>query len=371
MARTAALPATTDAAARPGPDFLDPTGMGHLPAVPLVPEDVLKRHKVFIPTDQRFRSAARLLQALWREDRELPIGSYIDVDEKRTKLGSRITEDAGKQGGNFMSAEIATLVRRECVYRELGALIEVDRLRANLLSSMPLTFNLFAPLKLDLHQATRFINELFPGFMKEVIAIKFEHSPSRGNPRFTADYSAFDVAIYGITPTGQRAFWSVEVKYTEAGAEPLPSRFSDRHFAIASASDLFKEVDDPMLFANPLQQLFREHCLSQSIVENGMADIGIFSLVSPRLNHLTQQMGEIYASHLNPPAPERVPFVSLTLERIIEALALIGLVDHAQALHRRYCDFWLIDGELELEAIKPKSPSKAKKKPKGELLQAS
>ncbi len=27
------------------------------------------------PLDTRFRAAARLLQALWREDRDLPIGS--------------------------------------------------------------------------------------------------------------------------------------------------------------------------------------------------------------------------------------------------------------------------------------------------------
>jgi hypothetical protein len=32
-----------------------------------------------------------LLQALWREDRGLPIGSYLNEDGKRRKLGSRIT----------------------------------------------------------------------------------------------------------------------------------------------------------------------------------------------------------------------------------------------------------------------------------------
>jgi hypothetical protein len=25
--------------------------------------------------------------------------------------------------------------------------------------------------------------------------------------------------------------------------------------------------------------------------------------------------------------------------------------EHAEALHRRYCDFWLVDGELELAAV--------------------
>jgi hypothetical protein len=31
---------------------------------------------------------------------------------------------------------------------------------------------------------------------------------------------------------------------------------------------------------------------------------------------------------------------------------------HAEALHRRYCDFWLVDGELELNAARVGLPAK-------------
>jgi hypothetical protein len=57
--------------------------------LPLIPANVLKKHCVHEPLDTRFRSAARLLQALWREDRNLPIGSYVSEHGKRRKLGSR------------------------------------------------------------------------------------------------------------------------------------------------------------------------------------------------------------------------------------------------------------------------------------------
>jgi hypothetical protein len=63
--------------------------------LPLIPADVLKKHRVHEPLDTRFRSAAHLLQALWREDRALAIGSYVGDDGKRRKLGSRIAEAAG------------------------------------------------------------------------------------------------------------------------------------------------------------------------------------------------------------------------------------------------------------------------------------
>lgn len=62
--------------------------------LPLIPADVLKKHHVHEPLDTRFRSAARLLQALWREDRNLPIGSHVGTDGKRRKIGSRIAEAA-------------------------------------------------------------------------------------------------------------------------------------------------------------------------------------------------------------------------------------------------------------------------------------
>lgn len=271
---------------------------------------------------------------------------------QRVRLGSRITEAAGKQGVNLLAPEIAALVRRECVYRELGAMIEVDRLRSNLLSSMPLTFNIFAPLKLDLRQASRFMAELFPGLMTEVLAVKFEHSPGRGSAVYVRDYSALDLCVYGLNATGQRVMAGWEIKYSEGTFEPTPNRISDRQLEITATSGLYHEAEDPGLFLNPHQQLTRELNLCQSILHHGDVDVGLFVLASPRLNHLTQAMGESFGAMLNPPQDGRAGFVSITLERVLEALVSIGMVAHAQALHRRYFDFHLVDGELELEAAR-------------------
>jgi hypothetical protein len=40
--------------------------------LPIIPPHVLKKHRVHEPLDTRFRSAARLLQALWRQ-RQRPL----------------------------------------------------------------------------------------------------------------------------------------------------------------------------------------------------------------------------------------------------------------------------------------------------------
>ena len=57
-----------------------------------------------------------------REDRNLPIGSYVGEDGKRRKLGSRISESAAGAGGNLLTPEIAHTARRDAAYREIGAL---------------------------------------------------------------------------------------------------------------------------------------------------------------------------------------------------------------------------------------------------------
>lgn len=334
----------------PSSDYLRPGPLPQLDVVPLVPEAILRHHKVFVPTDQRFRSAARLLQALWRQDRDLPIGTYIDGQDKRHKLGSRLSMASAATGANFMSPAFVEVVRRALIFREIGALFEVDRLTTNLLSSMPLTFNLFAALKLNLDLATRFITALLPGTLSEVEDIRFEHSPSRGNLRFTGDYTAFDVIIRGRTMVGQRAFIAIEVKYSENMLEPAPAVINPRHFTIAGQAHLFHDVEAAEVSRAPFQQLFREHSLAQSMLDAELYDIGWFMLIGPSDNHLVQNTANAYADMLDQSQPGVVCFVNCTLEECFNILIEIGEPSLGYALHRRYTDFHLVAGEIELSA---------------------
>ena len=66
--------------------------------LPCVPKHILRAHKVSEPGDHRFMAAARLLQALWREERNLPIGSCHDSRTGLKEIGSLISEDCGLRG---------------------------------------------------------------------------------------------------------------------------------------------------------------------------------------------------------------------------------------------------------------------------------
>lgn len=330
---------------------LDPSNLGAPPFhLPIIPEATRRRRHVFVPADHRFKAAARFLQALWREDRDLPIGTDMDRanPHRVRRLGSRISIAAGRTGANFMTPNIAAVAARALAYREPGAAYDISRLRTNLLSSQPLAFNLFGPLTTDSALATRFMAELFPGMLTSVTDILFEHSPGRGDPRFTADRTAFDVVIRGITTTGARALICIEMKYSEAGHDSAPPPHP-RHAEIAHASSgLFIDPEDPTLASSACQQLYRQHCLVSAMLTAGVADTATLAFIAPAHNQLAHAAAANYSRQLTDPHAGPIPFVPLTLEHAFAALAAAGLPAHARALHRRYTDWWLLDGELEL-----------------------
>ena len=312
------------------------------PCLPVIPSDLLMQYQVEDVGDTRFRACARLLQSMWREDQRLPVGSHKQTNEYDRCLGSRLDRASGLSGRNFLTARIARLAKYETVYRELGAMIEEERLWHNLLSSQPLCFNLFGDMKLDLSMATRFWSSLFPDLMAKVDAIYFEYSPGRGNEAFIADQTAFDVLVAGQDRKGHRSFISIEVKYSESMNEP-PATIRPRHEAVAAGSGLFKDPAHPSLRSAPIQQLWREHMLSQTMLENGLYDSGMFLVVYPAMNEDCALAVSAYCQHLQEPGIGNPSFRVLTLEECVKSLRSIGESELADALFARYLDFKRIE----------------------------
>ncbi|MEO8722954.1 MAG: hypothetical protein ABI395_05430 [Sphingobium sp.] len=323
--------------------------------LPIVPVEVLKKHHCYEKHDNRFRSCARVLQACWRAEQDLPIGTYDDRQGRRRRIGSLLNASVADAGRNFLTPAVAHVARRAVAYQESGAMIEQGRLFRNLLSSMPLCFNLFAPLALDLKLGTKVMRRLFPAAnIRAVAQILFEHSPGRLHPELTGDRSAFDVGVVYLRSDGQRGFLGFEVKYSESLQDLASSEPNPRYDALADASGLFKEPLSAVLRVNPLQQLFREHLLTQAALMRGDWAEATFALVGPATNHLVQRGAELYAAHLQPALEGQVPFVNLTLEQVIHALELAGQADYAAALHDRYCAWWKLDALVE-QALAVKS----------------
>jgi hypothetical protein len=125
--------------------------------------------------------------------------------------------------------------------------------------------------------------------------------------------------------------------------EPIPE-LRPRYDELSQASGLYVDPAAATLRINPLQQFWREHLLAQSMIDNGLYDEGSLVVIAPALNYHVQDAAEAYQAHLREPEDGKARFVNVTLEDVIEVIRLSD-PSHAEALHHRYCDFWLVDGE--------------------------
>jgi hypothetical protein len=135
------------------------------------------------PDTTEFKRRARLHQALWREAHDLPIGSQpIRVREGQVSrpLGSRIDfEFALRTGANFLTPAARDAAAWRIDHPEKHQTLKVDRLYADLLSSMPMCFNLFGPAWADAAVARRLVAACWPDAPGAVQAVRFEWSPER------------------------------------------------------------------------------------------------------------------------------------------------------------------------------------------------
>lgn len=319
-------------------------GITPLQRVPLIPEHIVRRHNVHFEIDTRFRRAARLLQYLWLTDHGIPTGIHVQgtgEDAVTMDIGSCLSAEAAEAGKNFLSPAIHGLVRHELIMREEGAMFDEDRLFRNALSSMPLVFNLFGPMVIDLRLATTIFRALLPDFVNTVEGIRFEHSPGRHQDRFLADGTAFDVAMAVITPDGEEATVFVEVKYSEDMTGPA-ARLRPRYDEASRQVGLFKDPDSQLLRSLALEQLWREGMISQLAVDNGVTPRALFITIAPRLNRRVNAACRVYRNELidfDERQSNRVGFQSLELETVIKELAKTGASEIAGKLWARYCDF--------------------------------
>jgi len=296
-------------------------------------DDILAQHHVLVRSDNEWQREARLRQALWREAKGLPIGEH-----RGQPLGSRLAMPYAKETlANFVTQTIQDVVRAEVLdpTTSTGKMYREPRIYEDLLSSQPLCFNLFGELPRDLGLASRAFGMLLADARLVVTGIEFEHSPGRGDHKFTGDHSAFDVFVTYTSATGERGFVGIEVKYVEDLDVP-PARHRARYDEVASAMGCFVPAGLPRLRKKPLEQLWRDHLLAGSLLldaESGYSS-GTFSVVYPSGNTTVAKAVEGYRACLT----EGASFATWTLEAVLDAIEEAGAGAWAREVRERYLD---------------------------------
>lgn len=172
---------------------------------------------LLVRSDSAWRAQYRLLQSWYRETvLKVPPGLKKPAKGETGVVGSMLAAEdvAGRPGLNFLTKEIADYVdRRVGEVKAANGTIEEDRLRRNLLSSMPLCFNLFGYLRGHFTETALVLRDALALDIATVERIDVEEAPPPAD--HLGDRTAFDAFVEYRTSKGQLAFLGIETKYTE------------------------------------------------------------------------------------------------------------------------------------------------------------
>ena len=269
-----------------------------------------------------WKRLARRRQAAWRIAHGHPIGSHPHGEPpppNAALVGNRLDLTYARvTGANFLTPAVLAAVHDRLAQPEAHELIDEPRLWADLLSSMPLCFNLFGDLAADPATARDAVDRWFPGTPPGPIAVRFEHSPGRCDPAFLGNKSAFDVAIEVATSESSRAVIGVETKYHEHAAlqpPPKPSALA-RYESVVAEAGVFVDDWRVHVLGTDLQQIWLDHLLLLSMLQHpsGRWKSGRFVLVYPAENPSITSVAARYRAVLR----DGATFDACTLESLLD-----------------------------------------------------
>jgi hypothetical protein len=174
---------------------------------------------IHVRSDNRVTRRERRRQSDYRAQvLRLPAGTW-----RGQTLGNYLP--AGDRRSNFLSDEAAEYAAaRVDVVRREGGQLEPTRLFQNMLSSMPLCFNVFGHLRAHPAGALQALGALLRLDLAELLhvtvgervidGIECEWAPERRH--HLNDGSAFDAVLAARTATGRRLLVAVETKYVDS-----------------------------------------------------------------------------------------------------------------------------------------------------------
>ena len=264
-----------------------------------------------------WKRTARLRQARWREAQGHPIGAQpYRGGAGATPVGSRMALDVrDAHRRELPHAGVLAAVRARLDTHESHEMLSEDRLWADLLSSMPLCFNLFGELAHDQARADRAVHTWWPDAPAGRVEVKFEHSPARRDPAYLGNNSAFDAAFV----VGDTAIVGVETKYHEhAKAEAPPKQKAlARYVEVTERSGAFRAGWRKAIIGTDLQQIWLDHLLLLSMLQHpsGQWTWGRFVLVSPAGNPSFAAAADRYRGLL----ADDATFETKTIEELLAA----------------------------------------------------
>ena len=283
-----------------------------------------------VPSDPPRRALYRRLQSWWREHHLGVAPGHSGGRLVGSSLPAHVADTLPNL--NFLTEEVRHYVRRRVpqIQAEDGT-IDVARLRANLLSSQPLCFNVFGHLQAHPVAAAAVLGRVFGVRIDEIVRSEVEWAPPKS--LHLGDRTAFD-AFVDYTADGERRFLGVEVKYTE----PFSTKQYDssRYRTLTEQSGAFRPGAADRLVGSATNQLWRQLLLTLSLAATPDYAGGRAAVLALADDPGVAKGMAGLAAELT--SPGDMPLVA-TLQGLVDgALAVPELAGWAAAVKTRYVD---------------------------------
>lgn len=231
-----------------------------------------------VTSDDRRTFKHRLLQSWYREEVLGAQPGEYTARGKQRRLGSLLHPDELKFRPelNFLNIEAYThTTDRITAVREAGGTLEPQRLKANMLSSMPACFNLFGALRLQ-PQFLDLVRETLDPQATAIVRVDCEWAPPPGSA--LADKTAFDAVVVTGREDGSTHLIGVETKYTEPfSTTQYPA---DKYRATHDGSGWFHPDSAESLVGAATNQLWRNTLLAAACEMTGSASTASVAVVA-------------------------------------------------------------------------------------------
>jgi hypothetical protein len=278
------------------------------------------------PEMTEFRRRLRYHQAQWREANGYPIGSQPiaprpEVGPARL-VGSRLPLAwARETGANLLTAHALDAARARTSIIEPHQSFDHQRLWADLLSSVSMSFNLFGDLAVDLGLADRAVHTWWPDAPGKVGDVRFAHSPGRLDPAWLGNLVALDVAFVLDHGDGTQGIVGVVTGYHDVNrAQPPKPHRLPRYREITDRSGFFGPGAIDAVNGTDLIHIWLDHLLVLSMLQHPSRTWrwGRLVVVHPEGNTDFADACSRYRALL----VDQSTFASVTLEELLDANVL-------------------------------------------------
>lgn len=238
-------------------------------------------------SDNAFKRAARKHQSDFRW-KYLQCGH--DHNHKFGKYGAYLKWNDALSGKNFYAPYWPIIEKKIQERYPESEKWQLAPIYANMLRSEHIPFNFFVPMQDDLEAARKVFNEVLNGeFIQEILEIKIEYAPDKQYA--LNDGTSFDTFVVYRHKDGKLGGIGIEIKYTEVGyllkkgskeERDIMNEENKNYITVTKECGYYKKtitnrpLHDTPLIKNDYRQIWRNHILGASMLENKKIEYPLF-----------------------------------------------------------------------------------------------